>query len=74
MSDRHGIFTQLFLDPEVIYCFHTMFINASTKEFTLLNNAIPSYDIEFEHLNYTAGLPLPYCEVDISLITIEIFH
>ena len=27
-----------------------MFINTSTKEFTLVNNAIPSYDIAFEHL------------------------
>ena len=25
-----------------------MFINASTKEFTLVNNAISSYDIAFE--------------------------
>ena len=29
-----------------------MFINASTKEFTLVNNAIPSYGIPFEHLLY----------------------
>ena len=27
-----------------------MFINASTNEFTLVNNAIPSHDIAFEHL------------------------
>ena len=27
-----------------------MFIDASTKKFT--NNAIPSYDIAFEHLRY----------------------
>ena len=27
-----------------------MFINTSTKEFTIENNAIPSYDIAFEHL------------------------
>ena len=50
MSDHHGIFTQFFLDPEVIFSSHTMFINASTKEFTFVNNAIPSYDIAFEHL------------------------
>ena len=50
MSDHHGIFTQFFLDPEVIFSSHTMFINASTEEFTLVNNAIPSYDIAFEHL------------------------
>ena len=29
-----------------------MFINASTKEFTHVNNAIPSYVIAFEHLLY----------------------
>ena len=33
MSDHHGIFTQFFLDPEVIFSSHTMFIIASTKEF-----------------------------------------
>ena len=48
MSDRHGIFTQLFLDPDAIFISHTMFINASTEEFTLVNNAIPSYDIAFK--------------------------
>ena len=35
MSDHHEIFTQFFLDPEVIFTSHTMFINAHTKEFTL---------------------------------------
>ena len=35
MSDHHEIFTQFFLDPEVILSSHTMFINAPTKEFTL---------------------------------------
>ena len=29
-----------------------MFINTSTKEFTLVNNAIPSHGIAFEHLLY----------------------
>ena len=38
------------LDPEVIFSSHSMFINASTKEYTLVNNAMPSYDISFEHL------------------------
>ena len=52
MSDHHEIFTQFFLDPEVIFSSHPMFINASTKEFTLVNNDIPSYDIAFEHLLY----------------------
>ena len=27
-------FSNIFLDPEVIFSSHTMFINASTKEFT----------------------------------------
>ena len=31
---------------------HTLFINASTKKFTLVNNAIPSHDIAIEHLLY----------------------
>ena len=52
MSDHHGIFTQFFLDPEVIFISRTMFINTLTNEFTLVNNAIPSYDIAFEHLLY----------------------
>ena len=50
MSDHCEIFTQFFLDPEVIYSSHTMFINASTKEFTLVNHAFPSHDVAFEHL------------------------
>ena len=41
-----------FLHPDVIFISHTMFINASTKEFTLVNNAISSYDIAFEELLY----------------------
>ena len=52
MSDRHEIFTQFFLDPEVNYSSHTMFINAPTKEFTLVNNAIPSHGIAIEHFLY----------------------
>ena len=35
MSDHNENFTQFFLDPEVIFSSHTMFINAPTKEFTL---------------------------------------
>ena len=52
MSDHHGIFTQFFLDPEVILNSHVMFINAFTKEFTLVNNVFPSHDVSFEHLLY----------------------
>ena len=33
MSDHHEIFTQFFLDPEVIFSSHTMFVNAPKKEF-----------------------------------------
>ena len=50
MSDHHGIFTQFFIDPEVIFNSYVMFINAFTKEFTLVNNAFPSHDVAFEHL------------------------
>ena len=39
----------IFLTHEVIFSKHTMFINTSTKEFTLLNNATPNHDITFEH-------------------------
>ena len=35
MSDHHEIFTQFFLDHEVFFSLHTMFINAQIKEFTL---------------------------------------
>ena len=45
-------FLHFFLHPDVIFSSHTMFINASTKEFTLVNNAISSYDIAFEELLY----------------------
>ena len=41
-----------FFNHEVIFSSYTMFINTSTKEFTLVNNAIPSHDIVFEHLLY----------------------
>ena len=34
ISDHHGIFTQFFKDPAVILSSNTMFINASTKDFT----------------------------------------
>ena len=40
--------THFFLHPDVIFISQTMFINVSTTEFTLVNNAISSYDIAFE--------------------------
>ena len=49
MSDQAVIFTQFFSDLEVIFSSHTMFINASTKEFILVNNDIASHDIALEH-------------------------
>ena len=41
-----------------------MFINASTKEFTLVNNAIPSYDIALEHLLYYKMVANAYLNID----------
>ena len=41
-----------------------MFINASTKEFTLVNNTIPSYDIAFEHLLYYKMVANVYLNID----------
>ena len=41
-----------FSHPDLIFNSHNMFINASTKEFTLLNNAISSHEIAFEELLY----------------------
>ena len=45
-------FYSILLDPEVIISSQTMFIDASTKEFTRVNNARPSYDVAFEHILY----------------------
>ena len=50
MSDHHGIYTQFFFDPEVIFSSHIMFINAATKEFTIVNVAFARIDVAFEHL------------------------
>ena len=52
MSDHYEIYTQFFLDPEVILRSRIMFINTSTKEFSLVNNAFPSHDAAYEHLLY----------------------
>ena len=64
MSDHHGIFTQFFLDPEVILNSQIMFINASKKEFTLVNNAFPSHDVAYEHLLYYKMVANVYKERD----------
>ena len=52
MSDHYEIFTPFFFNHEVIFSSHTMFINFSTKEFTLVNNAIPSHGIAIKHFLY----------------------
>ena len=52
MSGHHEIFTQFFLNHEVISSLHIMFINTSTKEFTLVNKAISSHAIAIEHFLY----------------------
>ena len=41
-----------FLNHEVIFSSHAMVINTSTKEFTLVNNAIPSQGIAIEYFLY----------------------
>ena len=41
-----------------------MFINASTKEFTLVNNAFPSHDVAYEHLLYYKMVANVYQERD----------
>ena len=64
MSDHHEIFTQSFLTHEVIFSSLTMFINTSTKEFTLVNNAIPSHPIAFEHFLYYKMVANVYQELD----------
>ena len=49
MSDHYGISTQYFVHPYIFFNPHTILINASTKEFTLVNNAFLSFVIAFEH-------------------------
>ena len=64
MSDHHEIFTQFFLNHEVFFSSHTMFINTSTMEFTLVNNAIPSHGIAIEHFLYYKMVANAYQEID----------
>ena len=45
-------FLHIFFNPDVIFSPHTMFIDAYTKEFTLVNNVIPSNGIAFEEFLY----------------------
>ena len=44
MEFLHNLFNH-----EVIFSSHTMLNNTLTKEFTLVNNSIPSHDIALEH-------------------------
>ena len=55
MSDHHEIFTQFFLNHEVISTLHIMFINTSTKEFTLVNNAISNHGIAISNRDGDVG-------------------
>ena len=48
MLDHHEILTQFFLDHEVIFSSHTMFINAPKKEFTLTH--LLTYSISHSHI------------------------
>ena len=52
MSDHHEKNYTIFFNHEVLFSSHTMFINTSTKEFTLVNNDIPSHGIAIEHFLY----------------------
>ena len=52
MSDHREFFTLFFSNPEVFFSSHTMFINTSTKEFTLVNSDIQNHDIAIEQLLY----------------------
>ena len=46
-------FLHNFFQPMKYFVVHIpMFINTSTKELSLVNNAIPSYGIAIEHLLY----------------------
>ena len=64
MSDHHEIFTQFFLNHEVFFSSHTMFINAPTKEFTLVNIATSSHGIAIEHFLYYKMVANVYQELD----------
>ena len=64
MSDHHEIFTQFFLNHEVNSSLHIMFINTSTKEFTLVNNVILSHGIAIEHFLYYKMVANVYKELD----------
>ena len=64
MSDHHEIFIQFFINHEVFFSSHTMFINTSTKEFTLVNYAIPSHGIAIEHFLHYKMVANFYLELD----------
>ena len=64
MSDHHEIFTQFFLNHEVFLSSQNMFINTSTKEFTLVNNDIPSHGIAIEHFLYYKIVANVYKELE----------
>ena len=73
MSDHHEIFTQFCSNHEVFFSSHTMFANTSTKEFTLVNNAITSHDIAIEHFLYYKMVANDYLELD-NIFKNKTFH
>ena len=64
MSDHNEIFTQFFLNHEVFFSLHIMFINTSIKEFTLVNNAMSSHGIAIEHFLYYKMVANAYYELE----------
>ena len=50
-----------------------MFINTSTKEFTLVNNAITSHGIAIEHFLYYKMVANVYQEVD-NIFKKDVYH
>ena len=65
------IFTQFFSNHEEL---HTMFINTSTKEFNLVNNAIPSHGIVIEHFLYYKMVVNVYQQLDNLFKNKDIFR
>ena len=56
MSDHHEIFTQFFLDPEVIFSSYIMFINAPTKVFTLRHLVTLAFHVHASEFSFTSSI------------------
>ena len=63
MSDHHEFFTQFFLDHEVFFSSHTMFINAQIKEFT------PTHLVTFSNLRSRIRMKFYFVYILIRLWT-----